>query len=216
MSLQEGFSKCNFSASQDGFCSVPMVQDFASLYAQEEARLMSRWKYRDSAQLTRGQYVLSKDSPRFTEIHQPPIHGRQADGCTLLQSCEFFNDVCCPGPCEDWMASQSRETQSLKDFSSLREELMDVVSYFCCWVWSWNSVMHEFIFFAGVMVECELKNWPNFQSSHPFDDGFLRRFARCWWKSNATKQVWQVADDPRLNQQKAQKNQSMTCVETWH
>ena len=97
-SLQEGFSKSNFSASQDGFCSVPMVQDFASLYAQEEARLMSR-----------GQYVLSK-------IHQDsplPIHGRQADGCTLLQSCEFFNGVCCPGPCEDWMASQSRETQSL-------------------------------------------------------------------------------------------------------
>ena len=29
------------------------------------------------------------------------------------------------------MASQSRETQFFEDFSSLREELMDVLRYFC-------------------------------------------------------------------------------------
>lgn len=102
-----------------------------------------------AAQLTRGQWCFVKDSPRFTH-HQYTIHGRQSDGvlCCRLASCSMM--VCCPGPCEDWMASQSRETQFLGK---------------SWWMWwgifvyllSWNTVMlHEFFSFSWVTVEWEL------------------------------------------------------------
>jgi len=84
-----------------------MVQDLASLYAQEEARLRH-----NSPEVNDVLSKIHQDSP--TTNTWKTVRWR-----TLLQTCEFFNDVCCPGSCEDWMASQSPETQFFEDFHPL-------------------------------------------------------------------------------------------------
>ena len=94
---------------------------------------------------------------RFTKIHPPPIHNtwKAVRWCTLLQTCEFFNDVCCPGPRIGWRAKAGK-LSSLRIFHPLGKSW---------WMWwgifvyllSWNTVMlHEFFSFSWVTVEWEL------------------------------------------------------------
>lgn len=146
-------------AFQDGFCSVPMVQDFASLYAQEEAREANAFRvisYRDSAQLIRGQRCSVKDSPRFTH-HQYTIYmeGSQmvyfAADLRVLQWWFVALDPVRIG----WRAKAGK-LSSWRIFHPLGKSW---------WMWwgifvnllSWNTVMlHEFFSFSWVTVEWEL------------------------------------------------------------